>query len=903
MINRFLENVAVLPVLAPLLLALALLAGIQYIEKNPSNLKEILECPGENPLCRTVEDVARDASNVQYDLQRKTFDKETLPVMKIYLTNGALDKLYRKRRETLDKPGQILIKDDNDWVKASIILNTGNETKKLKTRLRLKGDWSDHYEHPTKLSFRIKVLGEAYAFGMKRFSIQHPNTRNFQAEPIMLDEMRNWGILAPRYRFIDVRLNDYPIGIMALEEHISKEMLESQRRREGPVLVVDEDPIWRQKDLNAKTASVAGANNPPLNASNLRIIDLPVKQFGAPPFRLGSTKTTNAIRAISLYRDFIDGKRSAETVFDLEKMARWWVLVNTWHSCHGVAYHNRRFYFNPTTNLLEPIAFDNAPSPNERGENDKNCDTFVASRLGDNVDFQTHVLDFSQMLLEKYQSAEWQSTFRKKQAMKQKILLLEGFDSRLLLPKDVVRNLYYFLKALVFTSARPVVSDKTGSSMAAYSDAPLYSHLRAFFFPLDLGLSLEIKNLSYDPIENIQITIADEYDDPVFFQGPQLLPAYNADGVKEQHVVTMDIDQPFTDTTKITIDYTHRGVAMTMSATPQHRDHVTGFRHMSGSVFAERSGVSQDAAKKSIRFSGSHEISESIELDKGWSVILSEGSSLTLIDGATLKIRGPLYIQGTEEAPVTIEVAPSPNYKKAGAWGGILVSQSPRRSRIQHAMLRGAGSATLLNRQDYYGITGCLTFYESDVDISDSTFSDMHCEDALNIVRSNFTISKTTIERPRADGFDSDFSQGELRDSRFFDTGNDAVDVSGTKLTLRNVYFRNIGDKSISVGEESTLNASQLNIDFAATGVASKDKSTAHIIDSYFGNISGSGLITYIKKNEYGSASIDCDNCTFANTTYTATNQRGSQIRIDGRAQAVTNFQQAHLREAGFVTE
>ena len=132
---------------------------------------------------------------------------------------------------------------------------------------------------------------------------------------------------------------------------------------------------------------------------------------------------------------------------------------------------------------------------------------------------------------------------------------------------------------------------------------------------------------------------------------------------------------------------------------------------------------------------------------------------------------------------------------------------------------------------------------------------------------------------------------------------NSSDDVSGTRLTLRNISFRNIGDKSISVGEESTLDASRLNIDFAATGVASKDKSIAKITDSHFSNISGSGLITYIKKNEYGSASIDCDNCTFENTKYTATNQLGSQIRIDGKAQAVTNFRQAHLREAGFVTE
>ena len=275
---------------------------------------------------------------------------------------------------------------------------------------------------------------------------------------------------------------------------------------------------------------------------------------------------------------------------------------------------------------------------------------------------------------------------------------------------------------------------------------------------------------------------------------------------------------------------------------------------------------------------------------------------LNLVDGATLKIRGPLFMRGSEEDPVRINVSAAPDYRGAGAWGGIIVSQSERRSRIQHAVLAGSGDQNLANRQDYYGITGCLSFYESDVDIIDSEFVDMHCEDALNIVRSEFSISATTIQNPRADGFDSDFSRGILRGSRFLNTGNDAVDVSGTELTLRDVRFHNIGDKAVSVGEESVLDASGLDIDVSSTGVASKDRSSASISDSMFANIYGSGLITYIKKSEYGSAAIDCRNCTFTNTGYIATNQRGSEIRIDGVSQPVTNFEQAHLVEAGFVS-
>ena len=43
---------------------------------------------------------------------------------------------------------------------------------------------------------------------MKRFSIQHPKTRRYQTEPLILDEMRAWDLLAPRYQFVEVRIND-----------------------------------------------------------------------------------------------------------------------------------------------------------------------------------------------------------------------------------------------------------------------------------------------------------------------------------------------------------------------------------------------------------------------------------------------------------------------------------------------------------------------------------------------------------------------------------------------------------------------------------------------------------------------------------------------------------------------
>jgi hypothetical protein len=906
LLNRTYKYLRPLHIVVPLLMAILLLAAIYYLENNLVQTQKILDCTKENPICVVLGDLVRDVSNLQYDMQRQKFDKQTLPILHIYLTNGALKKLYRKRRETLEKPGQILLREDEDWVKASVIADDGRQTEKLKAQLRLKGDWGDHIKHPTKLSFRFKVQKEGYVLGMKRFSIQHPETRNFQAELLILDEMRRWGILAPRYRFVDVRINEYRIGIMALEEHISKELLESQQRREGPVVVVDEDPMWRQRDLNARSAAKLGTKAPSMNGTNRRANDQPVLQFGSPHYNYGTTETNNSIRALSMYRDYMDGHLPPEEVFDMPQMARWWVLVNTWYSCHGVAYHNRRFYFNPTTNLLEPIAFDNTPVPGERTKQTKNCDSLVSNYLMGNNDFQRYVLDFSETLLAEYQTPEWQERFRASQAEQLKILTLDRFTTRPLLAKDLLQNLDYFLKALDFRKLRRNVPEGTTYFSTAFPNAPLYSHIRAFLFPSESGLTLELKNLTADPLYNIQVTVSDAQGDPLVFDGPKVLPEYNRKEPPKvpEHIAIINIDHKFTDDTRVAVEYQFRDTPFSETAVTQFRDHQTGYDNNFLQVLSDKPGIVLNTKERSVTFGDSaYVIDQSLEIAKGWSVTMTEGASLSLVNGATLKIRGPLFMLGSKKTPVIIDISPAPDYRGTGAWGGILVSQSDRRSKIQHAVLRGSGDQTLVNRQDYYGITGCLSFYESDVDVIDSKFVDMHCEDALNIVRSNFSIDATTIQNPRADGFDSDFSRGILRNSYFLNTGNDAVDISGTDLTLKNVHFQQIGDKAVSVGEKSTLHASDLDINVSSTGVASKDLSTATISDSSFANISGSGLITYIKKSEYGSASIDCEHCTFTNTGYIATNQDGSQIRIDGVSQPVTNFGQKHLMEAGFASE
>ena len=111
-------------------------------------------------------------------------------------------------------------------------------------------------------------------------------------------------------------------------------------------------------------------------------------------------------------------------------------------------------------------------------------------------------------------------------------------------------------------------------------------------------------------------------------------------------------------------------------------------------------------------------------------------------------------------------------------------------------------------------------------------------EDALNVVRSNFKLKNVTIKNTTSDAFDSDFSKGTVVGGIFENIGSqgggDGIDVSGSEVTVTNSSFENISDKGISVGENSNLKATNIDIKNANIGVASKDGSLLTISDSKF---------------------------------------------------------------------
>ena len=126
-------------------------------------------------------------------------------------------------------------------------------------------------------------------------------------------------ILTTRYDFTEVKLKGKSLGIYAIEEHFEKQLVESQQRREGPIVKFSEEGLWSGIDRQLQNhgyihfdyrSTVDDWENAEAEAFGQKKID-------SNPVLREQYKT-----ARQLMFDFKNGTKPAEEIFDLEKLAK-----------------------------------------------------------------------------------------------------------------------------------------------------------------------------------------------------------------------------------------------------------------------------------------------------------------------------------------------------------------------------------------------------------------------------------------------------------------------------------------------------------------------------------------------------------------------------------------------------
>ena len=290
------------------------------------------------------------------------YQKTTLDLIQVTLQENHYDKLKKKRDFALSQG--ILETEDSDYVPAMIAFNG----KEYKAEVRLKGDWTDHLVDD-KWSFRIKLMDDMTILGMRKFSIHHPKTRGYINEWLYHKAIKKEELFGLRYGFLEGSIHikkkgssryiTKDVGVYAIEETFDKRTIESNKRKESIILKFDEGFWWQEVKNSMKVVSPSGLPwNTFMDYQKGLQNELPISVFSEDKVLSDTLMNSYFKLSKNLLNDLRFGKTSIDKVFDVKKLALQNAILNLFGGVHGTYIINLRFYYNPITSKLEPIAFD-----------------------------------------------------------------------------------------------------------------------------------------------------------------------------------------------------------------------------------------------------------------------------------------------------------------------------------------------------------------------------------------------------------------------------------------------------------------------------------------------------------------------------------------------------------------
>ncbi len=766
-------------------------------------------------------------------------------------------KHYAKLKKKRDRAvaAEILLSSDEDMVPADLVFLN----KQYDVKMRLKGDWVDHLQGD-QWSFRVKLEGPEALMGMRKFSLHRPATRNYAGEWLFHQVLADAGLLNLQYHFVQVVLNiqgdlfneTKNLGIYALEEGFDKQLIERSQRREGVILKLDESLMWEEHE-----AYLRGA----LNIPDLQYLDFhKYKQMNVLPFaekrvREDSTLYKQFLTGSTLFRDYIDGKRKLSEVFDVEKTAKYTAIVNLLGADHALAGHNYRVYYNPVTSKLEPIGFDGNAGKMAYGFME-----FYNSR-GDLAFQEAYVRAVEEVTQDAYiqRLIDWPG-------LAEKVALMQTVD-----------NKYEWTDKMLLHNQRMLQG-------SIHPKRPL----RINFNGIENGHFLvSIENFARLPMEIQSVS----YKGKKVFGKPAnpvvLLPksrtqvAFQLD-IDYQKVFTKKGKQkvgfdPQADIVDIKVNYRTLG-----SQYPAEEGILLWRADREGVVekdpFQYGSNIDEfdflmiDENEKTITCpTGRWPVEGPMIVPKGYTFVALPGARLDLMSQfAFILSYSPLRFEGTPNEPVEI-------LSGTQMGNGLLVVNTADTSVLRYCKFTGLSNPSTIG----WSVTGAVNFYEADVVLEHCSFSKNRCEDALNILRCHFTMTDCVFTDVHADAFDGDFVTGTVKDCIFATIGNDGIDVSGSNIMVENVAIEKAGDKGISAGEGSEINARQIAIKNCEIAFASKDRSVLNITKAFLEN-NQLGFTAFQKKPEFGTAEITADSIELKNNKVLHLIETGSSLLLNG---------------------
>jgi hypothetical protein len=768
-----------------------------------------------------------------------------------------------------------------DFKNVNIKIVNGN--KKHKAKLRIKGDRKIHFEDKKNSSYKIELKNNTI-FGLRKFSIMKPRARNYIHEWLFHQLLAEGKLITLKYDFLNLKINGKNEGLYVLEEGFDKILIERNSRRNGPIF-----SLYESFSTDIEDAKLEVYNKKTwMNKDNIKLT------------KIAATKL----------KLFFDNEDKSEAFMDLDKWA-WFLAVADINSYnHALAAKSVKFYYNPISGIFEPIGFDGhrtIPNYNKNYINwEKRLNRYVPSSydvanrckesftgLGKNKCnkliynlFYNSQGNLNNLFYNKYRNSILKITSNSflDNFFNKRSNDIEKINAKIFSDYFFVDHIFNYGPGFYFFNKEDFYI-KSKILLESIKSEPE----KVFIQQDNQKIQLVNKSINNNNLilEKLRCNNIDDLTS-IFNISLQIEMAMVLSNIidlkKISNTGKLYCDEIQLRNTSNNLIYLKKIDTLNVRTSVQS----------DGNILARYTKYFKKDSDILTLIKNTTFINENIFIPSEYLIKIKSGDEIILTDNAFIFSNSPWHVNG-----LTNEINIKGLSNNFG--GGIIIKNTKKKSifnNVKFSYLTGLKNYSFnLNKSEYlftkttydnsklntynevivkkltkdiienqkFRVFGAINFLQTDVEMNKVFFEKINSEDALNIINSNFTLENIFFSENASDAIDVDFGIGSIVDASFNNIKNDALDFSGSIVTLDNLKMDTIGDKMISAGEKSILTVTNLIGNKSKIAIASKDGSLT-TLDNININNTDIGLAAYKKKSEYTGSSIIAKNIIITNS-------------------------------------
>ncbi|HET6244673.1 MAG: CotH kinase family protein [Bacteroidetes bacterium] len=787
--------------------------------------------------------ISTASSNYLFSLDAK------IEKVEIQFEPSDFNTIKEKRQLALNR--NLIINEPDSYVPA-IILHKG---KKIRIKIRLKGHMTDHVDGE-KWSYRVKVKDNDHFMGMRTFSLQHPGTRQYVYEWVYHKMLKAEHLIALRYKFINIVLNGKDLGIYAVEEHFDDELIADNNNLIGPVFRFNPNLYWVDR-YNEILKDKVIAEFSSFSSSNFEIYR--EKKTLSDPVQF-----QYFLKGMALIEAFRRGELPADSVFDIKKQAKFYAVMDLMGGHFSMDWSDVKFYYNPITSRLEPVGYES-------------CSLYPTKKIAGSARYKplekgAFINDFHNNLFSN--PAFFKEYIKQLEIVAEKEYLDNFFAS---IDKDLNQNLKIIYSEFAYKKFDKELYYKNQKSIKRILDTPKGFH--AFFDgKANDSLLIQLGVIESLPIEILGIMLNDSViSKPLneLILSAKLPEEYvNYKGFS--FVLPQDLIWKNKFAKKLSVKYRILGASTEKSAEVfpypykdknwLKEDLLNQVSNMEEFTFLT---VNKEQKVVFIR-PGKWQINKNMIIPQDYIVKASENTVIDLINNARIVSYSALDFSGNEKEPIVI-------FSSDLTGQGIVVLNASLTSNLKHVHFKELNSS----KDNELKLSGAVTFYESEVNITNCYFTSGNNEDILTIIRSSFRVNKCLFENLVNDALDIKFSNGSVSSSSFVNCIEDAIDITASNVLLKNITINKAGNKGLNAKAHSEVKGENIKIFNSNIAVSAEDFANI-ILDNVTIKDSKIAFVSFQNKPEFGPAFITATNVVLENNVKKSLVESKSKISING---------------------